>query len=436
MQVFEIDGYDIASIVDVQDGGGFDPAPAFLEPLFGESAIGEGSPKLGENVRNREWVVPLHVAPDKLGFAASVDGLRECVIDLNRRLAAARQLRWKDEGASNSTYYDIVSAVFEPDYRHFRARQTWLSGTLRLVTRPYGHTGTTRIAGTAAGTGPLLQIPMPSVAGDAPAQLETVFGGAIVSDGSLNGLVMQPVYAAAVVPTTFDPVLSPSALTADGYASVVGATGGVASRAVRGLIHAPRPVARAHLSATSYEGEHRVLALLRSPASVALTAFLGLGLGASQSIGPTVTVAGGSAWNLVDLGAARLSPERAAPTAYLSIVGGRGTTVATQAVEITQVYLLPEQHTVFAVPDPQTMDIFALNATVAWSGVERLGIVDYHMNTARWRESLEAGTRGRVPHVPVGTACKAVVLATNQSPRAGVSMAAEVRVRERFTFAR
>src|SRR5690606_29602987 len=100
------------------------------------------------------------------------------VTELNRRLTGAQTLEWRPEGATNSTFFDVVSARWEPAYDYRRQSVLLASGTLRVWTKPYGHAGTSRIVGTAAASG-IAFVPLGTVAGDADALLRTEIGAVV-----------------------------------------------------------------------------------------------------------------------------------------------------------------------------------------------------------------------------------------------------------------
>ena len=107
---------------------------------------------------------------------------------LERELARPGvQVRFKDDGATDPTFWDIEAGRWEPDYNYRRGAKNILGGVARAWVRPFGHTGTYRVAATAAGTGfhAVAAIASGAVRGDVDAQLEVRIrnGSAMPNDG-------------------------------------------------------------------------------------------------------------------------------------------------------------------------------------------------------------------------------------------------------------
>lgn len=146
-----------------------DPHPTFAEPAFSEAPFAEGNPLLSVDVKNREMVFPLFLK------SSSRDALHALAVAAE---AACRQpdlvFSYRDEGATQITYYDVAYAHFDPAYNeqygYRRAAHGWLAGYLRIFCAPpYGHTGTYRSVVTQTGTGAQF-VPIPSaIQGDADA---------------------------------------------------------------------------------------------------------------------------------------------------------------------------------------------------------------------------------------------------------------------------
>lgn len=195
----KIGGVDLSGYLRLAPGEGFDPMdPNLLQPGFAESSD-EGAPLISEQVNNREMVFPVHVTPLKdAAYADTKDGLHAQIADLNRLLAdtAGRQVEWRDDGASSSTFYEARYAKFEPDFNFRRGQRLWASGVVRVWTRPFGNSGTWRTIGTGAATGVGVAMPVVAgtVGGDVAADLEVSIGvgSYSIGDGRIVGVSVVP----------------------------------------------------------------------------------------------------------------------------------------------------------------------------------------------------------------------------------------------------
>lgn len=258
--VLTVDGYDLQPFLRVAKDDGLDPIDADrLEPQFGEAAGGEGDPLLSLREGNAEMIWPLHVTPLKSGsFADTPDGMQAMMTDLNRRLRSAVLLEWRPDNVSVSTFHDVVHARFEPDFDYRRQQKLWCSGVLRVWAKPYGHTGTSRILATAAGSGVSVTVtPATMVAGDTFAQVtaRVAGGSAPVSRGRLTGYAVVPSGRVIDIPA--------ASITLGAGATLMGRADAAGSQVVRGA-SAPRAlseVGRVALPASQYHGRHRLLAV-------------------------------------------------------------------------------------------------------------------------------------------------------------------------------
>lgn len=166
MPTLELDDLDLYPYVRVASGEGLDPTGGeFRQPTFGDTS-GEGAPLINFNESNREFVIPVHVHK-------AVGGLPDAIKELNIACANAKVLKWQDESSTEVSYLDVLAAKFEPDYNYRRAGAGWMTGTVRVWTKPYSHTGTSILVATMAGTAPLVAtLPFLSMSGDAPAALD------------------------------------------------------------------------------------------------------------------------------------------------------------------------------------------------------------------------------------------------------------------------
>jgi hypothetical protein len=307
----------------------------------------------------------LHALVAAVNNACQQDGLR---------------VEWKDAGATQSTFYDVAYARFEPAYNYRRGAQGWLAGTLRVYCQPpYGNTGTARVAATAAGTGPVLTLTLPTqLQGDAPALADfRVYVGSTLHrhhNGRLVGVAVLPnsQYTPEIPAASL--VVPAGQAGAPAAATVIGASGAAASQAllVGGTsVSTYNPLLRFSLSpASAYVGRNRFFAIARTSADqVALR----LTDGAGQPVGPTALATSHDDWSLVDLGVHQIDSADTLPaTLNYTLNGGmlafgragaRGypqsqpwhlgpVTAPDHAIQINELIVLPDDALRFVNDDP------------------------------------------------------------------------------------
>jgi hypothetical protein len=315
--VLKIGAVDLSEYLRVNPDDHMDPYGApWLEPAFTSTPYADGQPLVSTTVGNRESQWPLFLnEPSK-------DLLHALIRTINN--AAGQRplpLEWRDDGASKSTFGDIQFLRFEPQFDFRRSQYGYAAGVLHVWTSGYGHTGTTRVAGTAAGTGVFLSVPIPSVAGDAPALLDTTIhaGKVVPALGRIVALapISHPSYA-ALIPAA-------SLLETQAGASLIGASGAQGSQylalpvsptggasGVACKVPLPNP--------TIAGGDNRILAVVKSGINS------GLGITAldpyGNAMGATAVASNLGQWAVVDLGVCRL-PTVGFPTQpEISIVAG------------------------------------------------------------------------------------------------------------------
>lgn len=168
---FVVGDIDLSGFVKVAKEDGLDPSggSAFDEPQFATSPASEGQALVQHTYGNREqpWPVKLN--------AATKDSLHQLVEDINVELDQdGCTIEWRDDGVTNSTFYDVEAGRFEPDYNYRRQVARHLDGVVRAWVRPFGHTATERIHATAIATNAAaFQFSLPTALdGDAPALLD------------------------------------------------------------------------------------------------------------------------------------------------------------------------------------------------------------------------------------------------------------------------
>jgi hypothetical protein len=250
------------------------------------------------------------------------DGLHALIRAIQNATAQRPLLvEWRDSGASASTFFDVQFVRFEPDFNFRRGVHGYAAGILRVTVTGYGHTGTTRVTATAAGTGIYLSVPIGSVAGDAPALLDTT-----ITAGAILPSLGRIVALAPITNPSYTPRIPAASLTdAQPGATVIGASGADGSQylalpvsptggasGVACKVPLPNP--------TIAGGDNRILAVVRSG--------IGAGVGISaldpygNAMGATAVASMSQSWGLVDLGVCRL-PTVGFPTQpKISILAG------------------------------------------------------------------------------------------------------------------
>lgn len=418
---------DLSTYLNAVEGEGLDPAPGgILDPQFASSSVGDGQGLVNINVRNSESVWPLHLK------AASKDALHTLVQTLRRKLSEPGvRVEWRDDGATLSTFRDLEFGRWEPGYRYHRARHFMLSGSLRCWAEPYGHTATERIVGTAAGSGPMLTVSVPSVAGDTGARLVCAITGVATLGGELN------VWGVSVVPSGVLTEWRAASISADITATLIGASGVVGSQ-YRGIYFGAStsaPSTEFHIPQASLVGDQRLLMLARTP-NLAGCYMRAIVNGANQptaylsSTYPLYPIAvPWTGWQLVDLGVLRLPPSAVRPATTTVVMTGRlasyaGSLAASPGMHVGAFYVVPEARTSIVVDTtgpslPGRMTFDAVNDAV------------YDHVTYGPRDAYR---RGAFPTLSPASAERVLAFAFGAATNGDAS--AVVRVRERFTFQR
>jgi ABC-type nitrate/sulfonate/bicarbonate transport system permease component len=128
--LIKLDGYDFFGFCRVGAGEGLTPGDAeVLKAEFGETGGPDGQPLLSVSADNRQWEIPLFLTPYKdAAYARTKDGFNQLVTDVQKRCRAAAVYEWRDDGASQSTFFVVEFARFDAAYDYRRAQALWLSG--------------------------------------------------------------------------------------------------------------------------------------------------------------------------------------------------------------------------------------------------------------------------------------------------------------------
>lgn len=368
MAIIKVDGYELWAYTRVNPSEGMDLADQdFIDPQFTNSATGFGDELISVQMKNRELVVPVHLR------ATSKDSLHALVSDLNRRLSVAKQLEWRDDGATNSSYLKIQFARFEPEFNKRRQDAGWMSGTVRIYTEPYARTvasGYANVIGSFAGTGIIASRSIASfILGDGPTTTKFVINTPSVFNAQSDGRIV----AGAVLPASYVSDWSAASLIPMNNTFLTGASGAVGSQILAhqsfgfsattwfGTYAASTwittNVARLILTnASAYAGNNRVLAV--TAANFELDVSLVDPTGNSQTVRSVATESALYGMGLVDLGVININPEKTGATYTLTFSTSKHpfdyaplTRNPTYAFELNRIILMPEDTSFFVVDD-------------------------------------------------------------------------------------
>jgi hypothetical protein len=391
--ILKLGTLDLSSYLRVGQEDGMDPldSSGFLDPQFSDSVLSEGQPLISVTQGNREMDFPLYLR------STTMDALADLMQSIKSEIDTTRPLRieWRDQGATNSTFYDVTFARFDPDYNYRRAGNggaKWMGGHLRVFCAPpYGHTGTTRIVATGVASGSALRIPIPSaIDGDVNAQLKVQIGHARAQQWDGDQVVVS------VLPNpSWNPIISASQFLSPLLGAIgplTGASIGIASGAPGANLaygfrvdpawysnvnptqddYADRLFGFA-LPASIYTGNIRVLAAVKAPF------FPGMNLKITNSTGdavnPPTVATGWRGYSIVDLGRISIPTGIDGATQAYSIgmdttnifantLAAPGTTKSWGSsnqctnngpwdVEISQLYIVPEDSTQYFLDSPR-----------------------------------------------------------------------------------
>ena len=377
---------DLSPYVRVGHDEGLDPVdPDYAEPQFsGVAAFGEGQASVGEAVDNREIVVPLFLS------AESTDELHVLVRDINSELRRGARVEWASDSQETATHFDLEAGRLDIDYQHWIVRNNRVRATLHLWTRPYGHTGTSRLIASGVATA-IRQLPATGILGDVDAlgKLEVRVGSRVASGGRM---IAYGVHRSA----SFSAVRGPSSSDFVGQAgaTVRGASGAIGSQYLA-LPVSPTTASGVALTsfltpAAGHVGRHRVLAVARSRLDRPITISANDRSGAP--LGPTAYASqiDGARWGVVDLGEiqvpSRSDDQEAVPTQYVELRAGgaSGNQInASPALEVNRIVYLPLDDSPGVM---RSAGAFGANSLLAWEGF------NYDGGTAKTLDQVPALT--------------------------------------------
>lgn len=439
----KIDGFDVSTHLRLQPDQGLDPADTdFLQPEFGDAGGGEGDPLISLGEHNRELAFPLTLNPAEAGYAASKDGLHQLVRDLQRRTKSAQVLEWRDDGATKSSFLDVVASRLEPEFHYRRGQHLYLQAVLRVWTRPYAHTATMWALGTAVATG----IPIATgviatgVDGDVDADIDVnVFFksatfGFPASGGLFVGFSVQD--GSQATWSIWRPAASMVFNNSGG--TLAGASGAAASQALvynlagsnqTDMVSFFESTAGDYATAT---GGVRLVALARNraAATLALSAF-NVFSGPTIPLGATQMLPPGRQWRVVDLGVVR-----DAVRGY-GIRAGVPSSTATSLFDLAGLLRLPEDHTIAAFCPISSDDAIGFGSGATHFFGRATAAMIERSTSARPRIPISGLARGVHPDLPIASSQPRVqgFAICDDGPQ-NTSVSVDVRVRERFTYHR
>lgn len=240
-QVLKVGERDFSSFIQNAHDAGLDPANSeYSVPQFsGAPALGEGQSFVADAVGNRLQSYPLILK------ASNTDALYQLVRDINGELKKGEQVEYRSGGASQSTFFDLERGQLKIQFEYWLDQAARARCMLHLWTRPFGHSGTTRLVASILGTGPQI-LTASGMVGDVPAQ-----GKLRVAMASRTALE-EPLLIYGLkhpVPSGWSPIYTPAHLASTltkpltpATASSFGASGRLASQ-YRGFAVVPTTTA-------------------------------------------------------------------------------------------------------------------------------------------------------------------------------------------------
>lgn len=337
---------DLSQVFRGSPGEGMDPAnPSFSQRVFTHSLLKEGGTLALESLALKELQFPLRLGE---GTKKTKGEVFEEVAELNQIInTPGATCEWQDEGATQPTVFDLSSGQFDVEYNYREHQQNYVKGLLRLFVQPLGRKAGPRLLATASGVGPLLMISPyasggglvakastqagvagfggqqqpsggvfywgnPSLAGDAPAQLQISYVGPLPNTASNAGVL--PYAMAAILPDqNYRPLITIPEVSEFGGTIIKSAV--VPASQYANLQHTANAAADVEtvmkfapaagaVPPANWAGQHRILVIARAsgtgtgePPGGFIEAF-GPGWGAKSTASPPL----GLDWGLYDLG--------------------------------------------------------------------------------------------------------------------------------------
>ena len=375
---------DLSQYVDVQQGDGMDPANSeFTTKIWGRSLLKQGATLALEQLQEKQLMFPLVLGPvgGLSNAPQNTSALMLLIEQINQIInSAGFTASWQPDGASQATVWDGLSGQLDVDYDFRTEQQHWTRAKLRLFLQPLGHPGGPRPYAAASGVGPLLVVApyasggalsigastqagvagfggaprgastgifysgAPSLAGDAPAQLQIGYTvGPSTATPSITAVSLLP-------DGVYNPQqnLSPQAGNTYG-ASVPGGTVFTAGAGAYSQFVSFQPTRVPNsgpgalaFPPDSWAGNHRMLAMARSSGT---TQVLIPQVSSLISTSTVASVGPPGVWGIYDVGcfALRASQVPGEAVAIGASVQGGGS----GAVDICAVFTFPDNSTWF-----------------------------------------------------------------------------------------
>lgn len=403
--------------LDVEAGRGMEPGdPKFTEKVFAKSLLKQGATLALETLHEKELVFPLKL------HASTKDGVTAAIREINMIVnTAGCLLKWKDEGASAPTYFNLISGQLDDEYDFRVGQNNWLKCRLRLFTQPLGVstklgpralTISSSATTISIGTAPLATFTATGMlAGDAAALIQAQ----LVAEGTeaISKYLAFSVLPASYVP--FIPAPSMPGLASHSFVTAANTPGATYAHVVNpedelAIWKAPST------TRFSYVGEQRLLVLARTPSGASVQPIFRRSesdneiLGISESMG-VATPAATSAWQTLDLGAISTASSTLALNAPYGfaiepLLGGG----ASRAIDVAAVVQLPEISTCFVNTKTNSggsgEGLFAFDgiSNAIW-GAAYLGVPASGISPSSTFDLQEwtRYSRGGIPQAPVAT---------------------------------
>jgi hypothetical protein len=443
-----VNGRDLSAFIRVAHDDGLDPADSdYFEPQFsGSPAFSEGAAFVGDAVGNREMVFPLFVS------AESEADLHQLVRDIDQELTRGASVEYGNSADSEITHFDLERGRLEVEYKYWIQRANRVRATLRLWTRPYGHTGTSRLIASARAFGPR-RIQATGIGGDIDA-LGLLRVAAATSGAESENRHVVAFGVKSNAPSAYAPFIHSASWNFLATSLVTGMAVRYASqyRAFRAFqtdqYEYQHHLAQVPLPPDTYAGRYRALTdaafsvvggpsanpkLLVETSDPARAA--SYQQQAEYSLGTS-----SQPWAMYDLGEITVPTGLASPMQLrFSIVGASGATaVATQAHAFGGLYLIP-------VDESAGIMVSQLGGAVELDAISSEARVFNSNSATSVRGQQPQDLRGEAPRVPpIGSSADRRVeldvltytLDSSDLPRVNIEMDASLKVRERFRFLR
>lgn len=468
----KINGRDLSEFLRVAHGDGLEPASAeSVEPQFtGSTAIGEGQSFVGDALGNVAMSFPLILN------AADTDAMYQLIREIRSDLVKGNTVEYRSGGASQSTLFDMESGKLEPKFEFWLDQNARCHALLTVWRRPYGHTGTSRVIASVAGTG-MITVHATGIMGDAPAQANIRVWTALDAPTQMAGNLGPVSYGVKYpVPSGFNPLFVASQIAADtttigtATSKVFAASGRIDNRYVSALqpssaraVDADDVLDTSAVSVTlpgeTFKGRYRVLANVRWDArfgSKRPDMYVKFMPNLGDDLNPTFTGRlcpisnTATSWQLIDLGEVNVRGSGTAIWAsclrFQQPSGGTAA-VGTYPLGVDGFRLIPVDGGMAGVRVEVTNQPFAMSA----SRIQEISGVDQEVSlrAAATSQPVQFGgpaLRGDWPNLPpVGSPMASgpamlvidpVSYSWHQQPAGNRQAHVTVEVRERFSYLR